>query len=83
MGCDMYLYGLFSGCVPDSAGNLRECFLKLITFEAINIICDHETMQATRLLFFLISVGRKYGSGTQVKQLQARGDLKRMTPLVL
>lgn len=64
MGYDMYLCGLFSGCVPDSMGNLRECFLKLITFGAINIIHDHETMQATRLLVFLISLGRKYRSGT-------------------
>lgn len=61
---DMYLYGLFSGCVPDSVRNLRGCFLKLITFGAINIIHDHETMQATTLLVFLISLGRKHRSGT-------------------
>lgn len=44
MGYDIYLYGLFSGCAPDSVGNLSKCFLKLITLGAINIIHDHETM---------------------------------------
>lgn len=56
-----------------------ECFLKLIALGAVNIIHDHEAIWATKLLFFLICLGRRCRSGTWVKRLWAREDLKRMT----